>query len=136
MLTLLMFAGFAAIAAVFISVLFLYRRGNQVGHFRASLVQAGDRCPCGGKVVARDGDFRGVPGLHQLPERARLPAGLAHERAPVLPVGIAPAVGGLGPAQASSGRPRLALLSEVWCTVGGWKFGTATAAPRSTPMPM
>ena len=57
MLTLLMIAGLAAIAAVFISVLFLYRRGNQVGHFRTSLVQAGDRCPCGGKVVARDGDF-------------------------------------------------------------------------------
>lgn len=57
MLALLMITGLAAIAAVFVSVIFLYRRGNQVGHFRASLAQAGDRCPCGGTVVGRDGDF-------------------------------------------------------------------------------
>ena len=48
---LLMVAGFTAIAVVVGFVVFLYGRDNQVGHFRALLVQAGDRCPCGGKVV-------------------------------------------------------------------------------------
>ncbi|HUA29592.1 MAG TPA: hypothetical protein VMC03_11960 [Streptosporangiaceae bacterium] len=57
MLVVLMIGGFTAVAAVAGFVIFLYGRDNQVGHFRALLVQAGDRCPCGGRVVARDGDF-------------------------------------------------------------------------------
>jgi hypothetical protein len=57
MLALLMIGGLAAMAAVIGFVIVAYGRGNQVGQFRAVLVQAGDRCPCGGTIVARDGEF-------------------------------------------------------------------------------
>jgi len=57
MLALLVLGGLVAMAVVIGLVIFAYGRGNQVGQFRAALVQSGDRCPCGGTVVARDGDF-------------------------------------------------------------------------------
>jgi hypothetical protein len=57
MLALLMLSGLAAIAALIGFVIVAYGRGNQVGKFRAALVQVGDRCPCGGTVVARHGDY-------------------------------------------------------------------------------
>ena len=58
MLAFLMLGGLAAIAALVGFVIVAYGRGNQVGKFRAALVQAGDRCPCGGTIVARHGDYR------------------------------------------------------------------------------
>jgi len=57
MLALLVVGALMGTAAVTGSVIFLHFRGNQVGHFRALPVHAGDRCPCGGTVVARDGEF-------------------------------------------------------------------------------
>lgn len=56
MLVLFMLGGLAALAAVICLVIIAYGRGNQVGQFRAVLVQVGDRCLCGGTIVARDGD--------------------------------------------------------------------------------
>jgi hypothetical protein len=57
MVVLVMLGSLAAMAAVTGLVVVAYGRGNQVGHFRAALVHVGDRCPCGGMIVARDGDF-------------------------------------------------------------------------------
>jgi hypothetical protein len=57
MLVLLVVGALVGTAAVIGFVIFLHFRGNQVGHFRALPVQAGDRCPCGGMVVTRDGEF-------------------------------------------------------------------------------
>ena len=57
MLALLVLGGLAAMSAVIGLVIFACCRGNQVGQFCPVLVPVGDRCPCGGTIVARDGCF-------------------------------------------------------------------------------
>jgi hypothetical protein len=64
MLALLVIGALAATAAVLESVILLHFRGNQVGHFRALLVQAGDRCPGGSSC--RRGASPGSPASSRL----------------------------------------------------------------------